>query len=262
MEVGFLRVSDLDRFFRGLLPERSAARTCDGLKAGDPATNITGVAVTWMADLAALREAVRLGFNCVVTHEPTFYNHWDRLEGLAEDAQVKAKQELIQRHNLVIYRVHDCWDTFPRYGVLDSWAAALGLADESASDGFHMVYALPPATLAETALDIKTKMRLPGLRVYGDPARTLSKFALGIGFWGQLDDVRAVLALGAECLVAGETCEWQAVSYARDAGLAVIAAGHRASENPGLRNLADYLRERLDGVPVAFLEGGEECSYL
>lgn len=256
-----MQTADLDRLFRCLLPERSAAKTCDGLKAGDPATVITGVAVTWMADLAALREAVRSGVNCVVTHEPTFYNHWDRLEGLA-DAQVKAKQDLIERHGLVIYRVHDCWDTLPRYGVLDSWSAALGWTDEIASDGCHKVYGLKPAALAETAREIRSRMGLTGLRAYGDPARTLSRFALGVGAWGQLDDVRAVLDLGAECLVTGETCEWQAVSYARDAGLAMITVGHRASENPGLRNLANYLRERLEGIPVVFLEGAEDFGCL
>ncbi len=255
-----MQAADLDRLFQSLLPERCAARTCDGLKAGAPSTEITGIAVTWMADLAALREAVRLGLNCVVTHEPTFYNHWDRLDGLADDDQVKAKQELIHGHNLVVYRVHDAWDTFPRHGVLDSWAAALGWTEEIACDGRHKVYRLPPATLAGIAQRIKSRMGLPGLRVFGDPARFLTRAALGIGAWGQLDDVRDVLALGAECLVTGETCEWQAASYARDAGLSMIAVGHRASENPGLRNLADYLRNRLEEVPVAFLEGEDECS--
>jgi len=49
------------------------AETVDGLKAGDPATGVTGVVTTAMATLAVLQQAVKAGANVVISGEPTFY---------------------------------------------------------------------------------------------------------------------------------------------------------------------------------------------
>lgn len=257
-----MRAAALDRFCKDLRPILPGTRTCDGFKAGDPDTELTGIAVTWMATTAVIVEAVSRGLNCLITHEPIYYNHWDNLTGLEHDSQAQRKLTLINRHKLVIYRVHDAWDTFPGYGVLDSWARHLRWSTELAFDGRHKVYCLPPITLGGLALEIKRRMALTGLRVHGDLARIVAKPALGVGAWGQLDDVREVLQLGAECLVTGESCEWQAIRYAQDAGLAVVNVGHSNSENPGLVSLAAYLQEHLTALPIVFLDSGDPCHYL
>ena len=49
------------------------AETVDGLKAGDPATVVTGVVTTAMATLAVLQQAVKAGANVVISSQPTFY---------------------------------------------------------------------------------------------------------------------------------------------------------------------------------------------
>ena len=53
------------------------ADTVDTVKAGDPATPVTGIATTFLDTMEVLREANRRGLNLVITHEPTFYNHRD-----------------------------------------------------------------------------------------------------------------------------------------------------------------------------------------
>src|SRR5262249_53765109 len=55
------------------VPWRS--ETVDTVKAGDPDTPITGVAVTMMATHDVLQRAAATGRNLVITHEPTFYGH-------------------------------------------------------------------------------------------------------------------------------------------------------------------------------------------
>ena len=47
--------------------------TVDGLKAGDPASVVTGVVTTAMATMAVLQQAVKAGANVVITSQPTFY---------------------------------------------------------------------------------------------------------------------------------------------------------------------------------------------
>ena len=51
--------------------------TVDGLKAGDPATVVTGVVTTAMATLAVLQQAVKAGANVVISSQPTFYARTD-----------------------------------------------------------------------------------------------------------------------------------------------------------------------------------------
>ena len=60
------------------------ADTVDTLKGGDPATAVTGIVTTFLDTMDVLREAVRLGDNLVISHEPTFYNHARRHEGVYE----------------------------------------------------------------------------------------------------------------------------------------------------------------------------------
>ena len=53
--------------------------TVDTFKAGDPATPIEGIATTGMATFSVLNRAAKANRNFVITHEPTFYNHQDRI---------------------------------------------------------------------------------------------------------------------------------------------------------------------------------------
>ena len=52
--------------------------TVDTFKAGDPETPVKGIALTMMATLDVLQRAAAAGQNLVITHEPTFYDHWTR----------------------------------------------------------------------------------------------------------------------------------------------------------------------------------------
>src|ERR1700716_2488291 len=56
--------------------------TVDTFKAGNPDTAVTGIAVTMMATMDVLQRAASSGKNLIITHEPTFYNHLDKLDVL------------------------------------------------------------------------------------------------------------------------------------------------------------------------------------
>src|SRR5215469_13123332 len=55
------------------------SETVDTFKAGNPDEPVTGVALTMMATMDVLELAAASGKNLVITHEPTFYNHLDKL---------------------------------------------------------------------------------------------------------------------------------------------------------------------------------------
>ena len=60
------------------------SETVDTFKAGNPDDTVTGIAVTMMATMDVLERAAASGKNLVITHEPTFYNHLDKLDVLPE----------------------------------------------------------------------------------------------------------------------------------------------------------------------------------
>ena len=53
-----------------------------------------GIATTVMATFDVIQRAAAAGKNLVITHEPTFYSHEDKVEDLANDPVFKAKQAL------------------------------------------------------------------------------------------------------------------------------------------------------------------------
>src|SRR5271156_3275411 len=88
------------------------SQTVDTFKAGDPDTPVTGIAVTMMATLDVLQRAVAAGDNLVITHEPTFFDHTDKPNGLEQgenDPVLSAKRAYIVEHHLIVWRFHDHW---------------------------------------------------------------------------------------------------------------------------------------------------------
>jgi putative NIF3 family GTP cyclohydrolase 1 type 2 len=82
----------------------------DTFKTGNPDTRVTGIAVTMMATMDVLQRAAAQNLNLIITHEPTFYAHLDKPEGLNENDPVWAeKRAFIEKHGLVVWRFHDHW---------------------------------------------------------------------------------------------------------------------------------------------------------
>ncbi|TDA65818.1 MAG: Nif3-like dinuclear metal center hexameric protein [Clostridia bacterium] len=88
------------------------------------------------------------------------------------------------------------------------------------------------------------------VRVYGDPGRRIEKVAFCGGAGGDL--AAAARAAGAQVLITGDVTYHQ-VLEAGGLDLAVVDAGHAATEIPVLQPLAEYLREQLPELSVQVL---------
>ena len=60
-----------------------------------------------MANSDVIKEAISLGANMIVTHEPTFFTGWDTIDWLENDPVYKEKRKLMDDNNMVIWRYHD-----------------------------------------------------------------------------------------------------------------------------------------------------------
>src|SRR5258708_38374288 len=145
------------------------AQTVDTFKAGNPETRVTGIAVTMMATLDVLQRAAAKGENLVITHEPTFYNHLDRPEGMDEnDAVWKEKREFIEKNGLVVWRFHDHWHLRTPDGILAGVVKSLGWEKYQSAENPHL-FTVPEITLEKLAADVAKQLDTPVLREVGNP---------------------------------------------------------------------------------------------
>lgn len=68
-------------------------KSVDTFKAGNPETIVRGMAVGWMSYTSALQKATELGCNLFVTHEPTYYDHFDRDSSVFDFDSAQGKKD-------------------------------------------------------------------------------------------------------------------------------------------------------------------------
>lgn len=249
------------------IPGAPLAETVDTFKSGDPAQPVTGIVTTFLASYDVIRRAVELGANLIITHEPTFYNHLDETEWLANDPVYRAKRALLDEHRIVVWRFHDHWHMHKPDGIITGAVQALGWASYQ-GEGDWPFFTLPETTVAGLAAELKTKLGVNTVRVVGDLAMPCRRVGLivgalddrwQIGFMSERQDM--------DVLISGEINEWETCEYVRDAiaqgrKLALIVAGHANTEEPGMAYLVEWLRERVPAVPITHVPVGDPFTFV
>jgi putative NIF3 family GTP cyclohydrolase 1 type 2 len=238
--------------------------TCDTLKSGQLTDEVRGIAVTFTATRDVLARAIKLGANFIITHEPTYYND-ERLAELTGDPVIESKQRFIAENGLTIWRCHDSWHQLKPDGILTGMTRQLGWQKFQHAEHPEL-FDLPAQTLGDLISHLKKALQVPALRFIGDPSRSITRvaFSCGCPSW---DSHRSLINLpGVDVLICGEIREWETCEYVRDAisagrPIGLIVVGHCNSEEAGMNYLADWLRERLAGVPIQFVPACDPFSY-
>jgi len=234
--------------------------TVDTFKAGNPDTQVTGIAVTMMATLDVLQRAATSGKNLVVTHEPTFFNHLDAPDSLPQkenDAVLAAKRAFIAQHGLVIWRFHDHWHVRKPDGIEAGMVRALGWEKFQNRREEHL-FVLPETSVEKLAAYLSRRLGVGVIRVVGDPGMKFTKVALAPGATGFANETHALESDDVETLVVGETVEWETVEYVADAitegkRKALIILGHVSSEQAGMQECARWMKTFITEVPIEFI---------
>jgi putative NIF3 family GTP cyclohydrolase 1 type 2 len=232
----------------------------DTVKAGDPEVEVTGIVSTFMATHLVLQRAVELGANFVITHEPTFYNHLDETDWLADDPVYAAKRAYLDEHGLVVWRFHDHWHAYEPDGIYIGVLDRLGWTD--LADGAFVT--LPkPVMFSEVIQHVADRLGVESPRVIGDPAMPVTTVGLLVGAPG--GRVQISLLPHVHVLIAGEVAEWETTEWVRDSitqgsPKGLMVAGHQHSEEAGMDYLAQWLRERQPTIPIWSVSSGDPFS--
>lgn len=256
---------ELNQALCGLWDSLDLEKTVDRVICGDPGAEVRKVAVCWMPYSSTLREAAAMGCNVVVTHEPTFFDHFELKQGPTNEdfARAKAKKEkLIQELGLTIIRCHDVWDAIPGIGVPFEWGRFLGLGEPIKSEKYINLYQIPTQSALEAARMIASRTAEAGQRTvefYGDPERSVSIIGLGTGCYSEalkLYELGADLAITVDDIARA----WIIGEYCQDEGRPLVVVNHGVSEDCAMESLATQLREFLPEVEVVRIAQG--ASYL
>jgi putative NIF3 family GTP cyclohydrolase 1 type 2 len=254
----------------------------DGILFGSPGASVTGIATTWTPTLDVLRKAVSLGKNVIICREAPSYSRGERAplfwrngpapskELLENDAVWRAKQEFISKNNLVIIRFADNWDARKTDSQLrglsralgwDSFHVSMGSGDD-AYDSRNVYFRLPTSSLSGLGESIKKKLNVNGVRVIGQPEARVSKVALTHGLLLVADAERILLEPDLDVVVTGDAVEWEAGPYFQDLVIAgkakgLILLGDEASEEPGSREMAEWLKGFITEIPIEWMPAGE-----
>jgi putative NIF3 family GTP cyclohydrolase 1 type 2 len=239
--------------------------TVDTLKSGQASQVVSGIVTTMFATIAVIEEAVKRKANFIMAHEPTFYNHTDNPEWVAGNTVVKDKQQLLEKHKIVVWRFHDyCHSLKPdaiSYGVAKkaNWLSYYKPGER--------ILTIPKLSLRQLVTHLKSSLGIKQLRVIGDLNQSCERIALLPGAWGGQRQVGVAESEKPDVVLVGETPEWETTEYIRDARLlgrkmSLIILGHSVSEEPGMEWLVDWLKPKFPGLPISHIASGDPFMWL
>lgn len=239
--------------------------TVDTVKAGSASQVVTGIVTTMFTTVKVIEEAARLKANFIIAHEPTFYNHRDDKEWVKNNAIVKQKQELLAKHNMVVWRFHDyCHSLKPD-------AVSYGVAKKASWLTYYktgqIMLSIPTTTLQQLVQHLKISLGITHVRVIGDLQQSCTRIALMPGAWGGQRQVTIAETENPDLLIVGETPEWETAEYIRDARLlgtkiALLILGHSVSEEPGMEYFVDWLQPKIPSLKVTHIASDDPFTWM
>ena len=234
--------------------------TVDTFKIGNPDTNVKGIATSFSATLDVCQRAHAAGLNLLIVHEPTFYNHTDETTNLSGEIY-ETKRKFIEQNGLVVWRFHDHWHARRPDGILAGMTEALGWKKYQSAEQARR-FSLPATTLEGLAKSMQDRLGARALRVIGNPQLPVRNVVLSPGFNNFAPIARALDTPDVDVVIIGETREWEAVEYARDAVTAgkkkgLIMLGHVPSEEHGMEECAKWLKTFVPEVPIQYLPSND-----
>ncbi len=218
---------------------------------------VTKIGVCLDATPDACARAVKAKAGLVVCHHPLIYTPLKRLDPQAD--WVARAALTLAKADIALYAMHTNWDR-AQGGVNDCLAALLDLVDvrplgDDGETALPRIGTLPaPRPLSDFVRLVEHALTCTGTNALRcldlGSHKMISRVAVCGGAGASL--LRAVHAAGADAYVTSDVRHHEFLE-ADALGLALLDAGHDATETPAMRDLCLTLTQKLPGV---------ECSWV
>jgi putative NIF3 family GTP cyclohydrolase 1 type 2 len=124
--------SDIARAFEEIAPLATGLPGDElGFIYGDPETPVRGLACLWNIHTQSLKACIALGADLIICHEgiwlPEQTSGWYQGPAKPDIHANQVRRQLLDQHQLVVYRSHSNWDALAHDGVPDQALRALGI---------------------------------------------------------------------------------------------------------------------------------------
>lgn len=223
----------------GLLTGREEKEVEKIMLALDPSGPVINQALEWGADM-------------LITHHPLIFSG---MKSITTGDFIGRRVYRLIRNDISYYAMHTNFDVM---GMADAVADELELEkcrvlevtfqDDIAMEGIGRIGNLPVVMkLEECAAYVKSKCKIPMVRVFGDPSLPIERVALVPG--SGKNYVSHALGQGAQVLITGDIGHHDGLD-ALEQGLTVIDAGHYGLEKIFSFYMEEVLRRELPGIAV------------
>ena len=257
-----IRVAEIVNFLEVLAPPTLAEEWDNvGLLVGDGTKNVSALmtCLTLSPDVAA--EAVRRHAEMIVTHHPVLFRPVQRLT--SETVEGRMLLELIGK-GIAVFSSHTGYDS-AKNGINQQLAELFQLHDiqalrpipnnehsdhttEKPAQGAGRCGILPePMSLGDFLEHVKAKLEIDPLQFVGNESLTIEKIGIACGSAAEfLPDAQNK---NCQVLLTGEA-RFHACFEAVALDIALVLAGHYATERPAIERLAEILQKQFPKLDV------------
>jgi dinuclear metal center YbgI/SA1388 family protein len=210
-------------------------------------------AVAVDASLRTIQGAIDAGANLLLVHHGLFWSGVQPLRG-----RFYHRARLLLAHDVAVYSSHLPLDLHPTLGNNALLARAIGLEP---IEGFARFQSISVGVMGDSDIETAALIRRTEaiakqeggsvVAVGAAAGRRTRRWAICTGAGASSDTLREAAATDVDTLIVGEGPHHTGVE-AQELGIAVIYAGHYATETFGVRALGEEL-QRTFGLPWSFV---------
>ena len=233
--------------------------SCDHILVGDDNLAVDEVYVCWVATMSVIKKAIEHDVHFIISHENCFYKEGTTLpQNIRESKNIK--KELCEKNNITIYRCHDGWDRFPKYGVCDTLNEKCGFnfLREKVED-FHSYSDIDEKyTVKEIAQKVANALNDYGcnyVELFGDENKKIKRLGIGVG---AISNTAWMYNKYCDCMILADDgyTNWIDLQWAIDNNISCIIYHHSINEKPGIENMANYLNENISDCKFVYIDEG------
>jgi dinuclear metal center YbgI/SA1388 family protein len=202
-------------------------------------------------------EAAKESCDLVVAHHPLMYKPIQKITGDTIEGRVLLN---LIRHDVAVYSPHTAFDSAME-GINQRLAEKLGLqniaplrpvdiggdGDPDAEGSGRWGTLRSAMTLEQFCTHVKSHLPTASTPFVGERDRKIQ--TIGVACGSAAEFLNDAIRLGCDVLLTGEA-RFHAALEARSAGIALVLAGHYATERPGVEELADVLAAQYPQLSV------------
>ncbi len=208
---------------------------------------ITGALFTLDLTEKAVAEAVKKGYNLIVTHHPVIYGGISQID---TDVPLSAAIAKCVQNKISIISMHLNFDAAPK-GIDHYLMCGLGgkqaekiLAECALNGAYGRVYGVKATKFSDYVNGVKTEFNTQRVWAFGDGEKTVKKVASFCGAGCDEQAIAFAVSSGADVFVSADMKHHEILALT-GRGICVIVLTHYASENYGFNRIYSDIGAKL-----------------